>query len=74
MAEQIEMPFGFWTWVGRMKRQQCGLTSNYFDQFLFKTVVLFQCHSRLDCIHQKRPPLSHPFLAAILQVSLHVYC
>jgi len=25
MAEQIEMLFGFWTRVGRMKRRQCGL-------------------------------------------------
>jgi len=34
MAEQIEMMFGFWTRVGRVKRRRCGLMSNYFDYFL----------------------------------------
>jgi len=39
MAEQIKMLFGFWTWVGRMKRRQCRLMSNYFDHLfrLLKT-------------------------------------
>ena len=32
MAEQIEMPFGFWTRVGLMKRRRCGFVSDYFDQ------------------------------------------
>ena len=34
MAEQIEMLFGFWTRVGRMKQRRCGLMSNYFDHLL----------------------------------------
>jgi len=33
-AEQIEMLFGFWTRVGRMKRRRCGLMSNYSDHLL----------------------------------------
>jgi len=32
MAEPIEILFGFWTQVGRMKHRQCGLKSNYIDQ------------------------------------------
>jgi len=35
MAEQIEMLFGFWTQVGSMKRQRCGLMSNYFEHLLY---------------------------------------
>jgi len=31
MTEQIKMLFGFWARVGRMKRQRCGLLSNYFS-------------------------------------------
>jgi len=34
MAEQIEMSFGFWTRVGRVKRRRCGLVSNYFEHLL----------------------------------------
>jgi len=34
MAEQIEMLFGFWTRVGRMKLRRCGLMSNCFDHLL----------------------------------------
>jgi len=32
MAE-IQIMFGFWTRVNRMKRRRCGLVSNYFDHF-----------------------------------------
>jgi len=34
MAEHVEMLFCFGTRVGRMKRKQCGLMSNYFDHLL----------------------------------------
>jgi len=34
MAEQIEMLFGFWTRVGRMKWRRCGLMSNYMHAFI----------------------------------------
>jgi len=34
MAEQIEMLFGFWTQVGRIKHRQDSLMSNYFDHLL----------------------------------------
>jgi len=36
IAEQIEMLFDFWTWVGRMKRRRCDLMSNYFNHLLFQ--------------------------------------
>ena len=39
LAEQIEMVFGFWTRLGRMKRPPCGLMLNYFDQLLWPPCV-----------------------------------
>ena len=35
MGEPIEMPFGLWTRVSRMKWWQCGLMSNYFEHLLY---------------------------------------
>jgi len=40
MAEQIEMLFGFWTPVGRIKQLWCGLTWNYFDHLLYCMYIL----------------------------------
>jgi len=46
MAAEIEMLFGFWTWVGRMKWRRCGLMSNYFDHLLlFPTIRIPYNHN-----------------------------
>jgi len=43
-GEQLEMLFGFWAWVGRMKRWRCGVMSDYFDHlFILFSTPLWVC-------------------------------
>jgi len=41
MAEQFQMLFGLCIWVGRMKRQRCGLISNDFDHLFWFSLHYF---------------------------------